>query len=368
MADTVGAGKVNLAALGVGAGGLATVLGGLSLTGITGRVMRNDPEAIAVGLVLVLIGATLLGAAGLPATGKPVEVIFSLIGLELTMAGLIVVGVTAVGTAGQGERPLISVKLEDNGRRVTGKVTAGNLDSSARFTVIVDGITKTSDHKPMPITLSRADIGPDGEGKVDLPIDMRVPAGRFDEVRVAGWSVDPHAGESDEEPPRNTPCDEGATRPQYGDKPALSGTGCVSLPLPPVAVAPNVEAHWIGSKTESQRVEVRVTADNAAAALSVADGKDTRVAVVVKRRRAKGHLRFYRAMFTPDGNGKVDVKFQLPVVPGAKRVCVGAAFVERGSFPSFRCKGTVEDFKQNGQAVVQLRQPKAAAEPEAKTS
>jgi hypothetical protein len=368
MGDTAAAGKVNLAALAAGAGGLATVLGGLSLTGITGRVMRNEPHAVAVGLVLVLIGAALLGAAGLPATGKLIEVIFSLIGIELTIAGLIIVGVTAVTSAGEGERPLITGKLEDAGRRVTGKVTAGNLDSSARFTVIVDGITKTMDNKPMPKTLSRIDVGPDGEGKVDVPIDMRVPAGRFDEVRIAGWSVDPRASESDEEPPRNTPCDEGATRPRYGDKPALSGTGCISLPLPPVASAPNVDAHWVGSKEEAQRLEVHVTANNAATALSGLEGQDTRVAVVVKRRRPNGkHLRFYRALFTPDGEGKVDVTFQLAVAPAAKRVCVGAAFVARGDFPSFRCTGGADDFKQDGQAVVHLRQ-KVAAEPAPKKS
>jgi hypothetical protein len=54
-----GSGKLNLAALGVAATGLVTVLGGLSATGEVGRVLRNDPQPLAWALCAVLVGAAL---------------------------------------------------------------------------------------------------------------------------------------------------------------------------------------------------------------------------------------------------------------------------------------------------------------------
>jgi hypothetical protein len=368
MADesaTGAPGKLNLAALGVAATGLVTVLGGLSLTGTVGRVLRNNPEEIAWALSAVLVGAALLAAAGLPATGKPVEVVFSLIGLELTLAGLVIAGVTGVKSAGNGERPAISAQLVAEGTRVKGRIVAGNLSSDDRFVALVSGISMPPNSKEeSSVPLQRADIGPDGDGKVDFSFDTRIPAGRYTEVRIAGWSInDTTQGSADAEPdssqmptPADTACDKGETRPRFALKRKLAGTGCVSLPLALTPLAPRVEAHWIGTKTDTQRLAINLATNGAP------DAQDTRVALVVKRKQADGkYFRLYRAVLVPDGSGKLANKVEVPVPPGARRVCVGAAFVSNKAFPSFPCTGSTSELKNPQQTVIHLRQPPVAS-------
>ena len=321
------AGTVNFTALGVGASGLITLIGGLTVTGSVGRVLRNDPAQITWALVLVVLGAALLGAAGLPATGKPTEVVFSILGLELTLAGLIIAGVTAIGSGHEAERPAITAKLDDSGH-LTGSVVAGNLSSDSSFVAVVEGMDGP---RSKPAELERTNIGPDGDGKVDLDLDVLVPAGRFQTVRVRGWSA--AADGSDRAP--------GAV---------------LSLPLAPAPASPSVETQWLGTKTDTDRLKVHVTAENARAANGTQAAR--RVAVVVKRRRTGGYLRFYRGIFSPDGSGKLDTTFEVPIAAGAHRLCVGAAFVDQtGHFPRVACRGAVEDLRQADRTVVELRQP-----------
>jgi hypothetical protein len=339
-------GTLNPAALGVAATTLISVVGGLTLSGTVGRVLRNEPEPMAWALTAVLLGAALLAAAGLPATGKPTEVVFSILGLELILAGLVIAAVTGIGSASKIERPEVSAQLVDGGRRLTGTVAAGNLTADARFVTIVQGVA----HGGQPATLERADIGPDGDGKVELPIDMRVPAGLYDELRIAAWSDDRLESE---EGPAKTPCDELSRATDVV-------TGCLSLPLPPVPAGPSVEAGWMGEKGESDRIEVRVTAANAATRLTQKDSI-ARLAVVVKRRRGKrDYLPIYRGLFRPDADGKVDSKFQVPVGPKGKRVCVGAAFEDTEDdrpIQTIACKRKEGESKRLAQTVVHLRRP-----------
>jgi hypothetical protein len=371
--DATGApGKLNLAALGVAATGLITVLGGLSLTGTVGRVLRNNPEEIAWALGAVLVGAALLAAAGLPATGKPVEVVFSLIGLELTLAGLVIAGVTGVKSAGNGERPAITAQLVAEGTRVKGKMVAGNLSSDDRFVALVTGVSMSADGKrESSVPLERADIGPDGDGKVDFSFDTRIPAGRYTEVRVAGWSInDTTEAAADDEPdsgqtptPADTACDQGEARPQFALKRKLAGTGCVSLPLGRTPLTPRVEAHWIGTNSDTQRLAINVATDGAP------DAQAMRVALVVKRKRTNGkYFRLYRAVLMPNGSGKLANKVEVPVPPGARRVCVGAAFVSNKDFPSFPCTGSTKELENPEQTVIHLRQPPVATKTSGKAA
>jgi hypothetical protein len=331
--DTGGAGRLDIGALSVGATALVSVLGGLSLTGTVGRVLRNDAGPITIALVLVLFGAALLVAAGLPATGHLLTVIFSLVGLELTLAGLVITGVVGVGTAGEGERPAISGQVTDAGRRLTGKVVAGNLKSDAKFAVRVHGLVNGQRAKK---PLARATVGPDGDGKVEFPVDMRIPPGRFDGVRISAHAV--------------------------GSETA----GNLTLPLAPVPVSPTINATWVGAKADASRLEVHAVANNAASSLTAADGAGARLAVVVKGRSRHRPWRLYRATLRPDADGAFDATFQVPVGPRARTVCIGAAFVKKGAeFPSFPCKGTVEELSANDRTVVQIRRPAEPPDPPA---
>jgi hypothetical protein len=330
---------VNPAALGLAATGVVTVVGGLSISGTVGRVLRNEPKAMAWALVVVLVGAALLGIAGLPATRKKTEIYLSIIGLELTAVGLIMAAVTGIGTAGDSERPLVSAEVSEAGRHLKGKVTAANLPSDAHFVAVVAGIGANASVEPF----QRVDTGPDSEGKVELPLNVRIPAGQFTGVRVA-------AGDTDDEATADVVArcgDDGATD---------DATGCVDLPLAPIPGGPSVSAGWVGEKREADRVEVHLTSSNAPA-VAAEGGGVPRIALVVKSRGGGGPYEpIYRGLFRPDGEGKVDTKFQVPVRERARRICVGATMTGAGP-TTIACRGKKPETQRAGQTVVHLRRP-----------
>src|SRR4051794_38868103 len=118
--------SLNPAALTLGVVTLLGVLSTITLTGTIGRVFRNHPDELQVGLALLLIGAAFLAVAGLPATDGFWEKVCSLTGVVLTLVGLLVgvwAGATSVADV---ERPTVSAQLVDDGLELKGRVTAGD--------------------------------------------------------------------------------------------------------------------------------------------------------------------------------------------------------------------------------------------------
>ena len=296
MADSgdEGGSRLNLTALGVGAAGLTTVIAGLSTTGTIGRVIRNDPEVLAVALMLVLFGAAALAAAGLPLTSGYTEAVFSIIGLELTVAGLILGALAGALTAEQHpEEPSVTAKLTQADRHLTGTVKAGTLTAKSRVVVIVDGLRVVGEKgsRYRVNTLMQTYAGPDGEGNVNVPIDLTVPAGRFDAIGINSWTEPDPLREDDDAAATATPTStatstststSGTTQEDDGERPenerscrydrrvstdptarARARIGCLILPLSPVPRRPRVTISWMGAGDEAARVEVSVLARNA---------------------------------------------------------------------------------------------------------
>jgi hypothetical protein len=354
MADESGK-SLNIGALTVGVTGLVTVVGGLSLTGDAGRVIRDEPEAIGVALALVLVGAVFLAGAGLTATKGITENVLSVLGLELILGGLLVGALTAADTAGRREAPAISAKLVDFGHRLTGKVTAANMGSDGRLVVFVDGLNwgnKKFTHTP----LERAYIGADGDGKVDMPIDTRIAAGRFDAVAVSGWTTEAkRSTEHDLDKPAST----------AGEPCGARARGCVIIPLAPVPKRPRVTASWSGKGSEADRLDVHVVAPNTPSSYYRDNGgaEQRRVALVVKGRTGSGPVRIYAAALPPAAHGRVDVTIHVPVPPGLDEVCVGAAVIAEGlPLPTIPCTAG-DDINTTDGTLVELARPKPTPTP-----
>src|SRR3954451_8962045 len=234
-ADAPTGGGLNLGALAVAATGLFTVLGGISLTGNVGRVVRSDPDAVVVGVVLVLVGAAFLAAAGLPATGNFMEGVLTALGLELPLAGLLVGLIAGISSAGNGARPAVTAKLSADGTRITGSAAADNLESDGQLAVAIHGWT--GDGPNAATNIERAYVGPDSDGKAKLPFDVRIPARGFDSVTVTASARGDRA-----------PCAQGDV--------AESRTACVTITLPKAASVPTLQTSWRGNGATASRLEV----------------------------------------------------------------------------------------------------------------
>jgi hypothetical protein len=358
-------GRLNVAALTLGLGALVTALGTFSLTGTVGRVLRNHPEHFAAGLVLLLVGAALWTIAALPFTAGRVESALTLAGVLLSVAGLVVGLLPGVWIANDIERPALTLELTDDGLRLEGKVEVANLSSDSRLVLIVDGLsTESGGGRYDEVTIHQLFVGPDSDGNVDQPIDLRLPAGLFDAVGIRSWT---------EPPEGDRPCETYARRVSLeGVKKA--GTGCLILPLPPIPASPRLSMNWEGSAREAKRLKVIVATDNAPTRLyaregacppaSSADrslcpteGRSVRVGLQVKAEARRGKRLLYRAFLRPDARGHLRAEVSLPVPDRFERICAEAGFIRaRRSFATGGCPLKPQ---RNGRAAVELRPPRA---------
>jgi hypothetical protein len=327
-----GGGGLNIGALTLGVATLIGVLGTFTLTGTVGRVFRNDPEDLRASLVLLLIGAAFLAAAGLPATDGITERICYFSGAGLTLAGLLLGVAAGADSVDDVERPAIAAQLVDDGLRLKGNVKVGNMSSDASMAVLVDGLQVNPQGVVVAhATIHKAYVGPDSDGKIDLPIDVRLPAGAYDEVGVKAWT----STERDRGDPPVRPCSEHSQ--------SDVGTGCVRLPLPPVPTSPQLTMQWRGQGQTERQLRIVVTAENAPTRLfaregcgangdmsdcPVSEGSSARVAIRVKANRRGSDPRvLYRSLLRPDGRGDLHEVVLVPVRRRMGRVCAEAAFV-----------------------------------------
>ena len=392
--DTQGGSRLNLTALGVGAAALTTVIASLSTTGSIGRVIRNDPDTLAVALLLVLVGAGALAAAGLPLTSGLAETMLSVLGLVLTLTGLVIGAIVGVTTAREHpEQPSLTAEYSQADRHLKGTVKTGTLTADSRVVVIVDGlrVMEGGDHYRLN-TLLQTYAGPDGEGNVNVPIDLTIPAGRFDAVGINSWTEkDPHSDVAATERPASEATTEATATPEAEGAAAVTGTtegqnarscnydrrvstfpdersrtkvGCLILPVTPVPRRPRVTLSWQGTGSDTARVEAHVLARNVPAPLYAGepactkadlqapdDGRDPPCArrdergagvalVVVSGPPVKGRV-LYRAVLEPNRNGYLKDSVQLAVPERVRTVCAVSAFVYEGApYPTLQCPET----------------------------
>ncbi len=230
-----------------GAAALIVALVGLFvLTGVVGRVQRNEATLFVVGLCAAVLAATFLvigdrlvgGADPTPRAQRAARWV-SILAYALGMAGIVLAVVASVKSASTSERPVVTGSFStDDPPQFTATVKADNLASSRRVVVIVDGLTPEG-ATWRPHTVYQAYIGPDKGGSVNQSVTLRIPGLRdYEAVGVKAYThamgVAPNtsgATASDD-----TPC---STYPRQVSNESQAvrvlenGPGCVILETPP---------------------------------------------------------------------------------------------------------------------------------------
>jgi hypothetical protein len=188
--------EVDANQLAVPATALISIVASLTLTGVLGRVQRNHPEGFTLALGALILGALLAIVAAALRRGKwrwTLAHVIAGCALGLSAGGLLLGTAKAVQTAGEAERPLITTSVErgKNGAAwvaVSATVSVGNIPSDRRLVVLVDGLNPGRGGNYFePETLYQAYVGPDGDGKVSIPISLQARATRYEAVGVKAY-------------------------------------------------------------------------------------------------------------------------------------------------------------------------------------
>jgi hypothetical protein len=370
-------GEANLQSLTIGVASLVAVFGAFTLTGAAGRVLRNEPDKFRLAVIFVLVGTAFLVISALPNTSGLVDLVCALAGIGLSFVGLLVGTWAAAASAKKLERPALSAQLVDEGLHLKGTAKVESRSSDTRVVLLVEGLVTSAEDPRFfatPTTLEQIYAGPDGDGKVVVPIDLVVPSGRFEAVGVRSWTErdplpdpDDHASESSgkadaaessgkddaaESLGKDVPC---ARYPRKvsgnnSDQQGLvhdAGTGCLTLALPPIPERPQMAMSWQGMGNNAERVQIDVNTKNAPIKLppspptckpakhkpcpSLGELQAVRVAVQVKAELPGRTQLLYRGMLQPDATGKLTSSIQLPVPDHVLRVCAVAMFVRTGA-------------------------------------
>jgi hypothetical protein len=347
------------------------------------------------------VASILLAVSALPNTSGIVDLVCALAGLSVLLVGLLIGVVAAAKSAGRAERPVLTAELVDDGLHLKVNATAENRASDTRLVILVDGLVTEErvDPKTRKVrtrfdahNLEQIYVGPNGEGKFDVPVAVRIPAGRFDSVGIRSWTdTDPKSGnpEDQERPCSRYPRQVSALElDEQSNRVQGVGTGCLILPLPPIPASPRLSLTWAGEGKSSDRLVLGVATENAPTRLNgeractpVAprtscgprEGQAVRVAVQVKGelrglgpakdakdRRAATRL-LYRALLRPDGNGHLAFSAHLPIANKFRRVCAEAAFVRSGVgfISDTGCPSGATITRARGRALIELRPPDA---------
>jgi hypothetical protein len=386
-------GALNAGSLTLGLAALASVFAAFTVTGVSGRVLRNAPDQFRLAVIFVLVASILLAVSALPNTSGLHDLAFALAGLGVLLVGLLLGVAAAAKSASIAERPAVTAELVDDGLHLKVKATAANRASDTRLVILIDGLTVEKRGATTTFAQQNLDqtyVGPDGEGKFDVPVDMRIPAGRFDAVGIRSWTErDPKSGtggETQDRPCRSYPS-EISSLTNRRDRRGLSeaGTGCLILPLPHIPVSPRLSLTWAGEGNKAERLLLGVATDNAPTrrnderacpeaepACTPGEGA-VRVAVQIKgelrgsaaaadeqSRRPATRL-LYRALLRPDGNGHLAFAAQLPIADKFRRICAEARFMRRGAgfIRGTGCPADPTSIGVTARTLIELRPPGA---------
>jgi hypothetical protein len=263
--------NVNVSALVAGVTALFGVIGALAATGVVGRLERNVPEALIAAVLVVLLGSAMLVIAGLPITTGRSELFAILVGTGLTVIGIGWAVAAGIRDAGRSERPRLDVSVDAKESLVKGSVKAANLASHRTLVVLVEGLKPSADESRNwdVATLAQFYVGPDGEGKVDMPLGVIVPSDGYTNVGIKAKTSDTDT--CSQYPRRGG--DE-----TFKDQIDEAGAGCAVLPLPAqkedaegaaAGEEPKATVQWKGTRLSAGRVRLQVTATGAGGRVAV---------------------------------------------------------------------------------------------------
>jgi hypothetical protein len=323
--------NASVPALTAGVTALFGAVGGLTATGVLGRVERNEPKLMIAAVILVLLGSLMFVVAGLPLTSGFSQLLASLVGTGLLLVGIGWALVGGIRSAGQTERPSLQASLGADGTAVRARVAVANLDSHRTVKVVVDGLNVKGRGWDVQ-NLARYYLGPDSEGKVALPVEVPVPAGRFDAVGVKAWT------DTDDV------CSTDYSKANATD----AGSACIILYPHTQPSAPGLALRW--APGSSRRVRVRVDAAHVR----------RRLVIVVAGQRRRRTEQLYRAIGSADASGRYRADVTLPVGRRYRRVCALARFEAAAidALPPQPLECPIRHGLGAGRVGAELRQPR----------
>lgn len=288
--------KLDTASITAGVVAVLGVVASLTAAGAIQRVLRNHPWWFVGVLALVLIGGLLWLLAAL--VGEGAKRWLRILGAGAIAAGAFGAMWVTARTANDAERPAISAAFDPDTQRFKATVTAGNLGSNETIVVAIDGLGEGP-----PRSLSQNYSGPDGDGKVEMNLDIPVPPGPYDRVGVRAWSREtPNCGLP------NALGDAAAAIDEQSEK---SGAACAIVPVP--VARPSVTAAWEGAGRKQESVSISA---------SVAKVRSRVLAIDITVRRSKGTVERLKYVVSGPGNtGKAATTTRIAVPRDARRVC-----------------------------------------------
>ncbi|MDQ3981226.1 MAG: hypothetical protein M3271_00940 [Actinomycetota bacterium] len=282
------------------AGAFTVVTAALGAVGATGggleRILRNELRAslFAFGLIFFGIVVAVLSRPAIPLFGGTpwVNTLTLVLAFGLFALGLgraLFLGVVSPSVR---ERPQISASLtRDDGLLLEATVRASGMSSDDSLIVIIDGLAGV---ERVGTRLYKSQMGPERDGSVDVPLKVEIPSAGFDEVAIAA-SFD---GEEREK--------------------CLDGTlteACVIVRLPAPPRGPQLSLDLEGDPATRTAV-VQVAGSGIA--------REGSVFVTAAGIAGKTRTSALSSVLVPDGAGRVDSSFRVPVPSQARRFCVVA--------------------------------------------
>lgn len=336
-----------LPAVAAAAAALVSGIGLLTLTGALGRVQRNNGQAFAIAIALVVIGAAVwVAGAMISERARKANVLgFSIgmregvkaIGLLFSLIGLVVGFYVAIGTADDTEQPAVALRVSDDGGSVTGTARAANLSSEDRLNVYVDGLVSRKGGAYKGSNLYQAFVGPNADGEASNDVHVRLPPGRFDAVGIRAFTA------------RNP---EGCGRyPLKRAQAGEEGTGCVIIRLPPRPSHPQLAASWEGTGRSGGSLKLTLEAADVRAV-----PKDNLVLLrVLGMMQDRTPVSLYRSLIVVPSTGAVKREVRVPVESGMRTVCAEGLFIAGHDIPP-RAKCPIGQRAARG--AVELRVPR----------
>lgn len=331
-----------------GVAALATAVTSLAVTGTLGRMQRNHPVSFSIAIGLIVIASATLIITGVlarrPDSRDAFVRIGNAIGVAFAAAALILGFVVSIKTAGEPERPNVSVTLDPATMVLTGTAKVERLSTGTPLTVTVDGIVRHGASLVIVQRLAEASVGPDADGNATKAISVPVPPGRFDVVGVRATIKDsdkpadqcgsyptaPSAKAAKHPDGTTTTGVVSSTAPGgYGIntnqpmaapqvKQAKPGTGCQYVSLPVSTKRPSLAVRWVGKGRRAVRLSVATP--NAA----LGGSKPALVHLDVVASTSKGTVTLARVVRDAVPPGQVIPDLRVPVPASARSVCAWA--------------------------------------------
>ena len=396
---------------------LGTGITSLAVTGTLGRIQRNHATwfAIAIGLVVAASACWLIAAAlarqdatpsptgAEPSTtgqaggggggggggGSKLQHRLAAGGIILAGLGVILGFIISVNTAGEPERPIVSLRLDPTTLTLSGTAKVSRLSSEEPLTVTIDGMRRDGAKLVVTQRLAEASVGPDSDGNANEEILVHIPPGQFDVVGVRATTKDDQkpadqCGSYPTVPPdddkggvvsnvtddqqavANAGAGAGADGIQTGlpadgtpaapeVKKTRAGTGCQYVSLPPPTLRPPLTRRWVGAGRRT--LQITATTPNA-----MANGdKRPLLHIDVVAFDGKRVTVLERVVRDPAAPGQAIPPLRVSVPASSRTVCAWASLDAKPLIAPTPCpldKG-MEQFKGNGAAAFEVLGPAA---------